>query len=115
MKYRLTLDDFIKSDLDKLKLKLEKNQLAFISAIEKHYEMYTSMLEHSLIHTVSLEIKNGVPRMSMLLSSETVHLKLPLDWLKGKIIIDSLGLHSIIKDTRMKLNKFSLLLTLFCM
>ncbi|MEJ7420202.1 hypothetical protein WL546_13210, partial [Staphylococcus warneri] len=33
-----TLDNFIESDLEKLKSKLEKNQLAFISAIEKHYE-----------------------------------------------------------------------------
>ena len=42
-----TLDNFIKSDLEKLKSKLEKNQLAFISAIEKHYEMYTSLGLHS--------------------------------------------------------------------
>ena len=53
--------------------------------------MYTSMLE--FIHTVSLEeIKSGVPRMSMPLSLYT--LSYLLDWLKGKIIIDSLGLHS---------------------
>ena len=90
-----TLDDFIESDLDKLKLKLEKNQLAFISAIEKHYEMYTSMLEHSLIHTVSLEeIKKWSAEDEYATFVKTVHLKLPLDWLKGKIIIDSLGLHS---------------------
>ena len=78
--------------------------------------MYTSMLEHSLIHTVSLEeIKKWSAEDEYATFVKTVHLKLPLDWLKGKIIIDSLGLHSIIKDTRMKLNKFSLLLTLFCM
>ncbi|MBC3043443.1 dynamin family protein, partial [Staphylococcus epidermidis] len=90
-----TLDNFIKSDLEKLKSKLEKNQLAFISAIEKHYEMYTSMLEHSLIHTVSLEeIKKWSAEDEYATFVKTVHLKLPLDWLKGKIIIDSLGLHS---------------------
>lgn len=90
-----TLNDFIESDLDKLKLKLEKNQLAFISAIEKHYEMYTSMLDHSLIHTVSLEeIKKWSAEDEYATFVKTVHLKLPLDWLKGKIIIDSLGLHS---------------------
>ncbi|MCG1737348.1 dynamin family protein [Staphylococcus epidermidis] len=90
-----TLDNFIESDLEKLKSKLEKNQLAFISAIEKHYEMYTSMLEHSLIHTVSLEeIKKWSAEDEYATFVKTVHLKLPLDWLKGKIIIDSLGLHS---------------------
>ena len=90
-----TLDDFIESNLDKLKLKLEKNQLAFISAIEKHYEMYTSMLEHSLKHKVSLEeIKKWSAEDEYATFVKTVHLKLPLDWLKGKIIIDSLGLHS---------------------
>ena len=56
--------------------------------------MYKDMLDEGVKHTISQEeIKNGVLKMSLLLL-KTVHINLPLEWLKGKIIVDSLGLHS---------------------
>ena len=56
--------------------------------------MYKDMLDEGVKHTISQEeIKNGVLKMSLLLF-KTVHINLPLEWLKGKIIVDSLGLHS---------------------
>ncbi len=46
---------------------------------------------------------------------KTVHLKLPLDWLKGKIIIDSLGLHSNNQRHTNETEQILTSLTLFCM
>lgn len=90
-----SLESFINSDLNKLKTQLEKNQLAFIDAIEKHYDMYLDMLNEGEVHTVSQEdVKKWSAEDEYATFVKTVHLNLPLEWLKGKIIVDSLGLHS---------------------
>lgn len=90
-----SLETFINSDLKKLKTQLEKNQLAFIDAIEKHYDMYLDMLNEGEVHTVSQEdVKKWSAEDEYATFVKTVHLNLPLEWLKGKIIVDSLGLHS---------------------
>ncbi|MFK3992011.1 dynamin family protein [Staphylococcus capitis] len=90
-----SLESFINSDLKKLKTQLEKNQLAFIDAIEKHYNMYLDMLNEGEVHTVSQEdVKKWSAEDEYATFVKTVHLNLPLEWLKGKIIVDSLGLHS---------------------
>lgn len=53
--------------MKKLKTQLEKNQLAFIDAIEKHYDMYLDMLNEGEVHTVSQEdVKNGAQKMNTL-------------------------------------------------
>ncbi|PTH52401.1 dynamin family protein [Staphylococcus capitis] len=90
-----SLESFINSDLKKLKTQLEKNQLAFIDAIEKHYDMYLDMLNEGEVHTVSQEdVKKWSAEDEYATFVKTVHLNLSLEWLKGKIIVDSLGLHS---------------------
>ncbi|EFS17534.1 dynamin family protein [Staphylococcus capitis] len=90
-----SLESFINSDLKKIKTQLEKNQLAFIDAIEKHYDMYLDMLNEGEVHTVSQEdVKKWSAEDEYATFVKTVHLNLPLEWLKGKIIVDSLGLHS---------------------
>lgn len=90
-----SLETFINSDLKKLKTQLEKNQLAFIDAIEKHYDMYLDLLNEGEVHTVSQEdVKKWSAEDEYATFVKTVHLNLPLEWLKGKIIVDSLGLHS---------------------
>lgn len=90
-----SLESFINSDLKKLKTQLVKNQLAFIDAIEKHYDMYLDMLNEGEVHTVSQEdVKKWSAEDEYATFVKTVHLNLPLEWLKGKIIVDSLGLHS---------------------
>ena len=90
-----SLEEFIHSDFKKLKSQLEKNQLAFISAIEQHYKTYIDMLHQGIVHSVSQEdVKKWSDEDEYATFIKTVHFKLPLDWLKGKIIVDSLGLHS---------------------
>ncbi|WP_210129955.1 dynamin family protein [Staphylococcus sp. GDX8P54P] len=90
-----TLDSFINSDIQRLKRKLEKNQLAFVSAVHKHYSMYKDMLEEGAKHVISREeIKKWSAEDEFASFVKTVHINLPIEWLKGKIIVDSLGLHS---------------------
>lgn len=90
-----SLETFINSDIEALKQKLEKNQLAFISAVKKHYSMYNEMLEEGVTHTISQEeVKKWSAKDEYATFVKTVHLHLPIEWLKGKIIVDSLGLHS---------------------
>ncbi|MEB7459843.1 dynamin family protein [Staphylococcus borealis] len=90
-----TLDSFIHSDIQRLKRKLEKNQLAFVSAVQKHYSMYKDMLAEGTKHVISREeIKKWSAEDEFATFVKTVHINLPIEWLKGKIIVDSLGLHS---------------------
>ncbi|PTE68478.1 dynamin family protein, partial [Staphylococcus devriesei] len=90
-----SLETFINSDVEALKQKLEKNQLAFINAVKKHYSMYNEMLEQGVTHTISQEeVKKWSAKDEYATFVKTVHLHLPIEWLKGKIIVDSLGLHS---------------------
>ncbi|MGZ2315879.1 dynamin family protein [Staphylococcus argenteus] len=90
-----TFEDFFNSDLEKLKQQLNKNQLAFIQAIEKHYKMYEEMLNISEKHAINQEeLKKWSAEDEYATFVKTVHIALMHDWLKGKIIVDSLGLHS---------------------
>lgn len=90
-----SLETFINSDVEALKQKLEKNQLAFINAVKKHYSMYNEMVEQGVTHTISQEeVKKWSAKDEYATFVKTVHLHLPIEWLKGKIIVDSLGLHS---------------------
>lgn len=90
-----SLEAFDQSDVQQLKNKLEKNQLAFVSAAHKHFSMYKDMLDEGVKHTISQEeIKKWSAEDEFATFVKTVHINLPLEWLKGKIIVDSLGLHS---------------------
>ncbi|HDS3903321.1 TPA: dynamin family protein [Staphylococcus aureus] len=76
-----TIEEFINWDLEKLKSHLNKNQLAFIQAVEKHAINQQELKKWSAEDEYATFVK-------------TVHIALMHDWLKGKIIVDSLGLHS---------------------
>ncbi|MCG7341941.1 dynamin family protein [Staphylococcus auricularis] len=90
-----SITQFLKQNVEKLKAQLEKNQLAFIRAIEKHYDMYQDMLAEGQKHTINQqEVKKWSAQDEYATFVKTVHLQLPLEWLKDKIIVDSLGLHS---------------------
>lgn len=90
-----TIEDFINADLEKLKAQLNKNQLAFIQAIEKHYNMYDEMLNMGEKHAINQqELKRWSAEDEYATFVKTVHIALEHEWLKGKIIVDSLGLHS---------------------
>ena len=57
--------------------------------------MYQDMLTEGITHTISQnEIKQWSAEDEYATFVKTVHIQLPLDWLKDKIIVDSLGLHS---------------------
>src|SRR5699024_6773672 len=59
------------------------------------YDTYQGMLEEGLTHTIPQDdIKKWSAEDEYATFVNTVHLKLPIDWLKDKIIVDSLGLHS---------------------
>ncbi|MCG7339642.1 dynamin family protein [Staphylococcus sp. ACRSN] len=89
------ISDFINQNIEKLTANMEKNKLAFVKAIKKHYSMYQNLIENGLVHTVESDaIKKWSAEDEYATFVNTVHLKLPLDWLKDKIIVDSLGLHS---------------------
>lgn len=78
-----------------LKSHLNKNQLAFVHAVEKHYKLYVSMLENGEKHAINQqELKKWSAEDEYATFVKTVHIALMHDWLKGKIIVDSLGLHS---------------------
>lgn len=90
-----SLEAFVQSDVPQLKNKLEKKQLAFVSAVHKHFSIYKDMLDEGMKHTISQEeIKKWSAEDEFATFVKTVHINLPLEWLKGKIIVDSLGLHS---------------------
>ncbi|MDN6698553.1 MAG: dynamin family protein, partial [Staphylococcus equorum] len=90
-----SIDTFLSKNTDKIKATLEKNQLAFVNAVEKHYSMYKRMLEEGQTHTIPQDdIKKWSAEDEYATFVNTVHLKLPIEWLKDKIIVDSLGLHS---------------------
>lgn len=90
-----SIEALLNKNTNKLKASLEKNKLAFVNAVETHYDMYQDMLKYGLTHTISQdEIKKWSAEDEYATFVNTVHLKLPIDWLKDKIIVDSLGLHS---------------------
>ena len=90
-----SIEALLNKNTNKLKASLEKNKLAFVNAVENHYDMYQDMLKYGLTHTISQdEIKKWSAEDEYATFVNTVHLKLPINWLKDKIIVDSLGLHS---------------------
>ncbi|EHJ06769.1 dynamin family protein [Staphylococcus simiae] len=90
-----TLEEFIASDISTLKAQLEKNQLAFINAVEKHYAMYDDMIAHGEQHTIQQDdLKKWSAEDEYATFVKKVHIALSHEWLKDKIIVDSLGLHS---------------------
>src|SRR5699024_6811799 len=48
-----SIEAFLNQNTKKVTASLEKNKLAFINAIEKHYAMYQEMLEQGLTHTIA--------------------------------------------------------------
>ncbi|WP_274311742.1 dynamin family protein [Staphylococcus hyicus] len=90
-----SIEDFLKSDTSKLKLKIDKNRLAFIHAIEQNYDLYLQLTKDSLSMAIPKEdIKKWSAEDQFATFVSTVQLQLPIEWLKDKIIVDSLGLHS---------------------
>src|SRR5699024_1043177 len=90
-----SIEAFLNQNTHKLTASLEKNKLAFINAIDKHYTMYQKMLEQGLTHSIEQdEIRKWSAEDEYATFVNTVHLRLPIDWLKNKVIVDSLGLHS---------------------
>ncbi|MDH5138676.1 dynamin family protein [Staphylococcus cohnii] len=90
-----SIEAFLNQNTHKLTASLEKNKLAFINAIHKHYTMYQEMLEQGVTHTIEQdEIRKWSAEDEYATFVNTVHLRLPIDWLKNKVIVDSLGLHS---------------------
>ncbi|PWZ93764.1 dynamin family protein, partial [Staphylococcus pseudintermedius] len=68
---------------------------AFIHAIEKNYALYQSYIAEGLKHEIqATDVQKWSAEDEYATFVQTVHLRLPLDWLKDKVIVDSLGLHS---------------------
>ncbi|MGO3725374.1 dynamin family protein, partial [Staphylococcus carnosus] len=89
------LNDFKDTDTTALKNSLKKEQLAFVNAVKSQLDLYQDMLKDGLTHDINQdEVKKWSAEDAYAAFVETVHLKLPIDWLKNKIIVDSLGLYS---------------------
>lgn len=90
-----TIQAFLNADKSDLKARIDKNRLAFINAVEENYAMYDRLTaQHYTMEIKQDEIRKWSAEDKFATFVKTVHLQLPLDWLKDKIIIDSLGLHS---------------------
>ena len=90
-----SIEAFLKEDKTKLKANIDKNRLAFIHAVEQNYDLYSRLTKDSLTMAIAQDdIKKWSAEDQYATFVKTVHLQLPLEWLKDKIIIDSLGLHS---------------------
>ncbi|REH98621.1 dynamin family protein [Staphylococcus felis] len=90
-----TIAQFLSFNTSQLKLQIDKNRLAFIEAIEKNYQLYEQLIEKGIQHSISnADIQKWSAEDEYATFVDTVHIQLPIDWLKNKIIIDSLGLHS---------------------
>ncbi|QHW37224.1 GTP-binding protein [Staphylococcus ursi] len=89
------IEAFLEANTDKLKGRIDKSRLAFIHAIEKNYALYQSYIAEGLKHEIqAVDVQKWSAEDEYATFVQTVHLRLPLDWLKDKIIVDSLGLHS---------------------
>ncbi|HEC2169507.1 TPA: dynamin family protein, partial [Staphylococcus delphini] len=89
------IEAFLEANTDKLKERIDKSRLAFIHAIEKNYALYQSYIEKGLKHEIqAADVQKWSAEDEYATFVQTVHLRLPLDWLKDKMIVDSLGLHS---------------------
>lgn len=89
------IEAFLEANTDKLKGRIDKSRLAFIHAIEKNYALYQSYIAKGLKHEIqAADVQKWSAEDEYATFVQTVHLRLPLDWLKDKMIVDSLGLHS---------------------
>ncbi|WP_449451318.1 dynamin family protein, partial [Streptococcus suis] len=87
-----TITQFLSFNTSQLKLQIDKNRLAFIEAIEKNYQLYEQLIEKGIQHSISnADIQKWSAEDEYATFVDTVHIQLPIDWLKNKIIIDSLG------------------------
>ncbi|WP_412520674.1 dynamin family protein [Staphylococcus simulans] len=90
-----SLEDFKATDTTELKHSLKKEQLAFVNAVKEQLDVYQNMIKDGYQHDISQdEVKKWSAQDEYAAFVETVHLNLPIDWLKNKIIVDSLGLYS---------------------
>ncbi|OFN20155.1 dynamin family protein [Staphylococcus sp. HMSC055C03] len=90
-----SLEDFKATDTTELKHSLKKEQLAFVNAVKEQLDLYQNMIQDGYHHDISQdEVKKWSAQDEYAAFVETVHLNLPIDWLKNKIIVDSLGLYS---------------------
>lgn len=90
-----SVESFTSKNHKKLYQAIEKNQLAFLKAIEQHHDMYLSMLEKGAYQEIPQdEIKKWSAEDEYATFVKTVHIQLEHPWLQDKIIVDSLGLHS---------------------
>ncbi|UXV33923.1 dynamin family protein [Staphylococcus sp. IVB6181] len=90
-----SLDDFKATDTTALKNALKKEQLAFVNAVKGQLDLYQDMIKDGYKHAIDQdEVKKWSAQDEYAAFVETVHLNLPIDWLKNKIIVDSLGLYS---------------------
>ncbi|ELJ9245791.1 dynamin family protein [Staphylococcus pseudintermedius] len=90
-----SIEAFLEANIEKLKGRIDKSRLAFIHAIEKNYALYQSYIAEGLKHEIqATDVQKWSAEDEYATFVQTVHLRLPLDWLKDKVIVDSLGLHS---------------------
>lgn len=90
-----SIASFLNTNLEQLKTKIDKNSLAFINAVEKNYDLYQSYIEKGIEHPIDAsEISKWSAEDEFATFVQMVHLRIPIPWLKDKVIIDSLGLHS---------------------
>ena len=90
-----SIDSFLEADKRQLKAQIDKNRLAFINAIEDNYALYESLTQQNYTMEIAKEeISKWSAEDQFATFVNTVHIQLPLEWLKDKIIVDSLGLHS---------------------
>ena len=90
------LPQFIKTmQTTDMETRLEKNQRAFAQAIVNQFEMYDKMVDTSLEHAIDkTAIQTWTAEDQYAAFVHKVRIGLPIDWLKDKIIVDSLGLYS---------------------
>ncbi|UXR68759.1 dynamin family protein [Staphylococcus sp. IVB6246] len=90
-----SINDFLTQDLTDLKARIDKNKLAFIEAIEKNYTFYETLIEDGYDRAIPKEeLRKWSAEDEYATFVRTVHLQLEHEWLKDKIIVDSLGLYS---------------------
>ncbi|UXR79230.1 dynamin family protein [Staphylococcus sp. IVB6227] len=90
-----SIQAFLSQDLSDLKGRIDKNKLALIEAIEKNYSFYESLIADGYELAIPQEeLRKWSAEDEYATFVRTVHLQLEHDWLKDKIIVDSLGLYS---------------------
>lgn len=90
-----SIDAFLNFDTAKIKEKVDKDKIAFLEAVEKNYQLYADYIQNGVHHTIpEEEVQKWSAEDQFATFVNTVHLELPIPFLKNIILIDSLGLHS---------------------